>query len=133
MKNTVSHYIPLPNPLTSTAPHAFSNNLTMPWRARCVATRTAGSASGLGKRADSNTGTTPQADSTIEPQTWRSRSRLCSRPQVDSEFFMTSPPFMMNGIVEMSSLRGSASYHFGLAPMVVMSSSGLPSITKMSA
>jgi cytochrome P450 len=30
MKDTVSHYIPPPNPLTSTAPQAFSNNLTMP-------------------------------------------------------------------------------------------------------
>jgi len=30
MKNTVSHYIPPPNPLTSPAPQAFSNNLTMP-------------------------------------------------------------------------------------------------------
>jgi hypothetical protein len=32
MRDTVSHYIPLPNPLTSTAPQAFSNNLTMPSR-----------------------------------------------------------------------------------------------------
>ena len=32
MKNTVSHYIPPPNPLTSPAPQAFSNNLTMPCR-----------------------------------------------------------------------------------------------------
>jgi hypothetical protein len=30
MKDTVSQYIPLPNPLTSTAPQASSNNLTMP-------------------------------------------------------------------------------------------------------
>jgi hypothetical protein len=36
----------------------------MPWRARCVETRTAGSESGLGKRTDGNTGTAPQADST---------------------------------------------------------------------
>ena len=33
MKDTVSHYIPPQNPLTSTAPQAFSNNLTMPYRA----------------------------------------------------------------------------------------------------
>jgi hypothetical protein len=30
MKDTVSHYIPPPNPLTSTEPRAFSKNLTMP-------------------------------------------------------------------------------------------------------
>ena len=36
-----------------------------PWRARCVETRTAGSASGLGKRTGSNAGTAPQADSTV--------------------------------------------------------------------
>jgi NAD dependent epimerase/dehydratase family enzyme len=30
MKDTVSHYIPLPDPLTSTAPQPLSNNLTMP-------------------------------------------------------------------------------------------------------
>ena len=32
MKDTVSHYIPPQYPLTSTAPQAFSNNLTMPSR-----------------------------------------------------------------------------------------------------
>ena len=36
-----------------------------PWRARCVETRTAGSASGLGKRTGSNPGTAPQADSSV--------------------------------------------------------------------
>ena len=36
-----------------------------PWRARCVETRTAGSASGPGKRTSSNAGTAPQADSTV--------------------------------------------------------------------
>ena len=36
-----------------------------PWRARCVETRTAGSASGLGKRTGSNAGTAPQADSSV--------------------------------------------------------------------
>jgi hypothetical protein len=30
MKDAVSHYVPPPNPLTSTAPRAFSDNLTMP-------------------------------------------------------------------------------------------------------
>jgi hypothetical protein len=30
MKDAVSHYVPPPNPLTSTAPQAFSDNLTMP-------------------------------------------------------------------------------------------------------
>ena len=34
------------------------------WRARCGESRTPGSASGLGKRAGSNPGTAPQADST---------------------------------------------------------------------
>jgi hypothetical protein len=34
-----------------------------PWRARCVERRTPGSASGLGKRTESNLGTAPQADS----------------------------------------------------------------------
>jgi hypothetical protein len=33
------------------------------WRVRCVETRTAGSASGLGKRTVSNAGTAPQSDS----------------------------------------------------------------------
>ena len=36
-----------------------------PWRACCRETGTAGSASGLGKRARSNPGTAPQADSTM--------------------------------------------------------------------
>jgi hypothetical protein len=36
-----------------------------PWRARCVETCTAGSASGLGKRTGSNAGTAPQADSSV--------------------------------------------------------------------
>src|SRR5215475_15041663 len=35
VKNAVSHYIPPPNTLTSTAPQSFSNNLTMPPVARC--------------------------------------------------------------------------------------------------
>jgi hypothetical protein len=35
-----------------------------PWRARYLETGTPGSASGLGKRARSNPGTAPQADST---------------------------------------------------------------------
>ena len=35
-----------------------------PWRARCVETRTPGSASGLGKRIRSNPDTAPQADLT---------------------------------------------------------------------
>jgi len=30
MKDAVSHYVPPPSPLTSTAPQAFSDNLTMP-------------------------------------------------------------------------------------------------------
>jgi hypothetical protein len=34
MKDTVSHYIPPPNPLTSTAPQPLSNNLTMPEKQR---------------------------------------------------------------------------------------------------
>jgi len=42
----------------------------MPWRARCVETRTAGSESGLGKRTDGNTGTAPQADSTSQNGEW---------------------------------------------------------------
>jgi hypothetical protein len=32
VKNAVSHYIPPPSTLTSTAPQSFSNNLTMPAR-----------------------------------------------------------------------------------------------------
>jgi len=36
----------------------------MPWRASCVETHTACSASGLGKRTDGNIDTAPQADST---------------------------------------------------------------------
>ena len=35
------------------------------WRARCVETRMAGAASGLGKRTDGTLGTAPKADSTI--------------------------------------------------------------------
>jgi hypothetical protein len=38
-----------------------------PWRARCVERRTPGSASGLGKRTESNLGTAPQADSPGNP------------------------------------------------------------------
>ena len=38
-----------------------------PWRARCVERRTPGSASGLGKRTESNLGTAPQADSPASP------------------------------------------------------------------
>ena len=44
-----------------------------PWRARCGESRTPGSASGLGKRTESNPGTAPQADSTR-----RRRSCLCA-------------------------------------------------------
>src|SRR4029077_12840623 len=32
LKDAVSHYLSPPNPLTSTAPQAFPNNLTMPLR-----------------------------------------------------------------------------------------------------
>jgi hypothetical protein len=65
-----------------------------PWRARCVETRTAGSASGLGKRTSSNAGTAPQADSSQCPSTGRPRGSsvaardgepfrrsLCARPR----------------------------------------------------
>ena len=44
---------------------ARTNPRQAPWRARCVETCTAGSASGLGKRTSSNAGTAPQADSTV--------------------------------------------------------------------
>jgi len=43
-----------------------------PWRARCGESRTPGSASGLGKRTDSNADTAPQADSTVR---WLLRRR----------------------------------------------------------
>jgi hypothetical protein len=32
LKDTVSHYLSPPNPLTSTEPQPFPNNLTMPWQ-----------------------------------------------------------------------------------------------------
>jgi hypothetical protein len=41
-----------------------------PWRARYPETGAPGSASGLGKRARSNPGTAPQADSTEPPTAW---------------------------------------------------------------
>jgi phosphate transport system protein len=36
MKDTVSHYVPPHSPLTSTAPQAFSDNLTMPAEEACL-------------------------------------------------------------------------------------------------
>jgi len=42
----------------------LNNQRQHPWRARCGESRTAGSASGLGKRTDGNIDTAPQADST---------------------------------------------------------------------
>jgi Group II intron, maturase-specific domain len=51
-----------------------------PWRARCVETRTAGSASGLGKRTGSNPDTAPQVDSTPSRAEMRgSSARLWSQ------------------------------------------------------
>ena len=46
MKDTVNHYIPPPNPLTSTEPRAFSNNLTMSFErtTRSVSLTSAGEA-----------------------------------------------------------------------------------------
>jgi hypothetical protein len=55
-----------------------------PWRAGCPGTGTSGSASGLGRRTDSNADTAPQADSTYRltgqhhrDSPWR-REVLCS-------------------------------------------------------
>jgi hypothetical protein len=53
---------PVPNP---GAQAARPNPRQKPWRARCMETCTAGSASGLGKRTSSNAGTAPQADSSL--------------------------------------------------------------------
>ena len=60
--------IPNPWPCTTTP------DGSRPWRARCVETRTPGSASGLGKRTESNPGTAPQADSTTRIRIRRSES-----------------------------------------------------------
>lgn len=36
LKDAVSHYLSPPNPLTSTEPQPFPNNLTMPYHARRI-------------------------------------------------------------------------------------------------
>ena len=56
-------------------PHEPPNG-RRPWRARCVETRTPGSASGLGKRTESNLGTAPQADSPSSSPDLPPHSRL---------------------------------------------------------
>ena len=51
----------------------------MPWRASCVETHTACSASGLGKRTDGNIDTAPQADSTVLEGPVMCRTRLSGK------------------------------------------------------
>jgi hypothetical protein len=91
-----------------------------PWRARCSEGRTAGSASGLGKRTSSNAGTAPQAHSTnpacarrVEPgcrphrllSFSRGRELVPSVLTVDPNTCLTaSPPARRSGVSFQTSL-----------------------------
>src|SRR5207244_8864675 len=63
-RRDTGHPVPLPRRQDPQPLAPARTRLTQePWRARCVERRTAGSASGLEKRASGNAGTALQADS----------------------------------------------------------------------
>jgi hypothetical protein len=63
---------------------ARPNPRQKPWRARCMETCRAGSASGLRKRTSSNAGTAPQADSSLAASPDLPRSERRFAPASDS-------------------------------------------------
>jgi Reverse transcriptase (RNA-dependent DNA polymerase) len=67
--------LPHPNPV-DTINHTPIGGSSLPWRARCGESRTAGSAGGPGKRSGSNATTAPRADPTGGPR----RSPAPTRP-----------------------------------------------------